>query len=130
MGDEKAKREQLLNEIKGLVQAEGCPNLVQWYAGFASKLTNSVHVVLEFMDLGSLEDLKGRLRGAGVPPRELACVTRQIMEGLNFLHTRNLLHRDLKPGNILHNSEGYVKLTDFGISKSVNTTATPMAATF
>merc|ERR1711963_1233102 len=72
--DEKAKREQLLNEIKGLIQAEGCPHLVQWYAGFASKLTNSVHVVLEFMDMGSLEDLKGHLRGGGVPTRELACM--------------------------------------------------------
>lgn len=117
--DDKAKREQLLNEIKGLIQAEGCPYLVQWYAGFVSKKTSAVHVALEFMDLGSLADLKKRTRPAGVPPTHLACVTQQIMKGLEHLHHRRLLHRDIKPENILHNRMGQVKLTDFGISKSL-----------
>lgn len=127
--DDKGKREQLLNEIRGLVQAEGCPHLVQWYAGFVSKRTNAVHVALEFMDLGSLADLKKRLQGHGVPPVHLSCITSQIMKGLDHLHNRKLLHRDIKPENILHNRLGQVKLTDFGIAKDLDTTLA-MAGTF
>merc|ERR1711972_1245053 len=95
--DSDDKRDQLLSEIKGLVQAEGCASLVQWYAGFASKMSASVHVVLEFMDLGSLADMKARLNGKGVPASKLSCAAQQIMEGINFLHKKRLLHRDVKP---------------------------------
>lgn len=127
--DNKAKREQIMNEIKGLISAEGCPNLVQWYAGFMSKSTCTVHVALEYMDGGSLADLKRRLQGKGVPPEALSCLAKQVIEGLHYLHSRKLLHRDVKPENILHNTAGEVKLTDFGISKDLNSTVA-MAATF
>eukprot|EP00913_Durusdinium_trenchii_P018646 g17521.t1 len=109
--DDKAKREQLLNEIRGLVAAEGCVNLVHWYAGFLSKRTSVVHVALEYMDLGSLAELKKRLGGYGVPPE------------------KKMLHRDIKPENILHNRQGEVKLTDFGIAKDLDKTIA-MAGTF
>merc|ERR1739848_253418 len=55
--DSKEQRKDLLNEIKALSSASGCPNLVQLYGGY--KWSNSVvHVVLEFMDRGSLADLR------------------------------------------------------------------------
>jgi len=130
--DDKAKREQLLNEIRGLVQAEGCPHLVQWYAGFVSKKTSAVHVALEFMDLGSLRDLTRRAKNKSdgrVPSQYLSCAVMQIMQGLLHLHSRKLLHRDIKPENILHNTLGEVKLTDFGIAKDLDTTLA-MAGTF
>lgn len=127
--DDKLKREQLLNEIRGLISAQGCVNLVQWYAGFMSRRTNVVHVALEFMDLGSLADLKKRLGGEGVPAVYLSSVAQQTMNGLCFLHGRKLLHRDIKPENILHNRVGEVKLTDFGIAKDLDKTLA-MAGTF
>jgi serine/threonine protein kinase len=127
--DDKPKREQLLNDIKGLILAEGCPNLVQWYAGFVSKKNGAVNVVLEFMDLGSLADLKRRCGSGGVETRMLASVTQQIMLGLAHLHNKKVLHRDIKPENILHNRAGEVKLTDFGIAKDLDATLA-MAGTF
>jgi len=127
--DNKEKREQMLSEIKGLVLAAGCPYLVQWYAGFVAKDTGLVHVVVELMDRGSLADLRMRLGGKGVPPEHLASVAAQIARGLEHLHSRRLLHRDVKPENILHNSLGQVKLTDFGISKDLSSSA-GAAATF
>jgi len=127
--DDKGKRHQMVNEIKGLVESQGCPYLVQWYAGFVSKTSNVVHIALEFMDLGSLFDLKTRLKGEGVPPVHLSCMVQQIINGLAHLHTRHLLHRDIKPHNILHNSRGEVKLTDFGIARDLDATEA-VAATF
>lgn len=127
--DNKEKREQMLHEIRGLIQAAGCPYLVQWYAGFVAKDTGLVHVVVELMDGGSLADLRKRLKGEGVPPQQLACMAAQIVRGLHHLQTRRLLHRDVKPENVLHNTAGQVKLTDFGISKDLNSTV-GVAATF
>mmetsp|Transcript_53047 Transcript_53047/g.99694 ORF Transcript_53047/g.99694 Transcript_53047/m.99694 type:complete len:477 (-) Transcript_53047:49-1479(-) len=127
--DDRAKRDQLLNEIRGLVQAEGCPNLVQWYAGFLSTMTGNVHVALELMDRGSLADLNKKVRGCGVPVMHIPCITSQIMIGLAHLHSRRFLHRDIKPENVLHNSMGEVKLTDFGLARDLNSTLA-MACTF
>ncbi|CAE7026210.1 MKK2 [Symbiodinium natans] len=126
--DNKEKREQMLQEIKGLVLAAGCPYLVQWYAGFVGKDTGLVHVVVELMDRGSLADLRRRLAGP-VPPDHVACIAAQVLRGLEHLHSRRLLHRDIKPENVLHNSLGQVKLTDFGISKDLTSTA-GVAASF
>jgi len=127
--DDKAKRDSLLREVTGLTASQGCQNLVQWYAGFVNKKTHAVHVVLEFMDLGSLADLKRRMGGAGVPPHMLSCIGVQVMSGLAHLHQHHILHRDIKPENILHNSEGVVKLSDFGIVKDLDATLA-MAGTF
>lgn len=127
--DRKEKREQMLHEITGLIQAAGCPYLVQWYAGFVARDTGIVHVVVELMDRGSLADMRRRLLGEGAPADRMACIAAQLIRGLQHLQKRCLLHRDVKPENILHNLAGRVKLTDFGISKDVNANV-GMAATF
>lgn len=123
VGSDDAKRDQMLKEITGLAQSAGCPYLVQWYAGFADPSTGNVHVAIEFMDLGSLADLKKQMNGEGVPAKQAACIAAQILRGLHALQLRLLLHRDIKPENLLHNLTGRVKLTDFGISKSLGISA-------
>lgn len=63
-----------------------------------------------------------------MPEPHVACIAAQVLAGLAFLHSHDVLHRDVKPGNVLHNERGDVKLTDFGISKEL--TATLLADTF
>jgi serine/threonine protein kinase len=47
-------------------------------------------------------------------------VLSHIADGLDYIHSRNLIHRDIKPDNILIYRDGFVKLSDFGLSKQVN----------
>lgn len=123
--DDKTKKDQLLTEVRMLVTAEWCPNLVTWYGGFVTR--SIVNVVLELMDLGSLKQLTDRWKKVagdkvGIPVPHLQRITASAIGGLDFLHSRHIVHRDIKPENILHNSQGEVKLTDFGISRSLDAT--------
>merc|ERR1719323_91517 len=107
-------------EVRGLICAEGSPHLITWYGGFVSNKTGAVHLVLEWMDRGSLSDLKKLLGGRPVPMAILSCIAAQMMAGLLHLHnTQKVVHRDIKPENVLLSSKGEVKLTDFGISREL-----------
>merc|ERR1712217_675299 len=111
--------EQLLKEVQNLSLADECPQLIKLHAGFVGQDNEFVHVVIEFMDLGSLADLRRRAAPDVPPADHVACIAAQMTFGLHYLQQKQVLHRDVKPENILHNLAGQVKLTDFGISKSV-----------
>ena len=81
---------------------------------------NSFHLMMEHMDGGSLLDAMRRwcpLYGAySMQPAVLAKVAHDVLSALDFLHSQlQVVHRDVKPGNILLNSEGEAKLADLGI---------------
>jgi WD40 repeat protein/predicted Ser/Thr protein kinase len=60
-----------------------------------------------------------------VPLNEIAKYLQQIAEGLDEAHTHGLIHRDIKPGNILLDSRGQVMLADFGLAAAVGSTNNP-----
>ena len=74
---------------------------------------NELHIFMEYMPGGSLGHLVRRL---GTPLKESAAIKyiRQTLEGLRYLHAKELLHRDIKGDNILLGADGNVKLGDFG----------------
>ncbi|WP_442810017.1 serine/threonine-protein kinase [Streptomyces sp. W16] len=71
-------------------------------------------IVMELIDGPSLDDVLGE-RGP-VDPREAAGIGAKVMEALAAAHAAGVLHRDVKPGNILLERSGRVVLTDFGIA--------------
>ena len=77
-----------------------------------------IHVFMEFAVGGSLTSLVRKFRGLTEPL--IGYYTTQILEGLNYLHSQHVVHRDIKGENILIDGAGLVKLADFGCSKSLS----------
>lgn len=104
------------NELKIMKQLHH-PNIVQ-YEDY-HEYEQWIYIVMEYVPYG---ELSKELRDRG-PMSEgmVQTITRQILHALDYLHKRNITHRDIKPDNILIASRDpfIVKLSDFGLSKSV-----------
>lgn len=88
-------------------------NIVQ-YLGFEA-LSDTQNLFLEYVPGGSVGrclQMYGRFEVAVI-----RSLTRQVLEGLSYLHSRGILHRDLKADNLLLDLDGTCKISDFGISK-------------
>jgi len=76
-----------------------------------------LHLFMEFMAGGSLS---AHIKKRGVlPESESGWYTNQMLQGIKFLHSQNVIHRDIKGSNVLLDGEGNVKLADFGLSKMI-----------
>ncbi|KAJ1310419.1 hypothetical protein OPQ81_007153 [Rhizoctonia solani] len=104
----------LEREIELLKQLQH-ENIVQYLD--SSIDTHHLNIFLEYVPGGSVATL---LRNYGAFEETLARNwVRQILQGLNYLHEREIIHRDIKGGNILVDNKGGIKISDFGISKKV-----------
>jgi eukaryotic-like serine/threonine-protein kinase len=96
------------------------PNVVATYDVGAE----GEHVFL-VMELVSGPDLAQLMRSSGLPSAELvADIASQGARALDAAHAAGIIHRDVKPGNLLLAPDGTLKITDFGIAKGVDTEAT------
>jgi len=86
------------------------------------------YVVLEWMAGGALDGFAQRTRAKGLhtPLPWIGYYTSAIAAGLRAVHARQIVHRDIKPDNVLVNAEGVAKITDFGIAKDVSEGAVPL----
>ncbi|XP_054833346.1 serine/threonine-protein kinase 10 [Eublepharis macularius] len=72
-------------------------------------------IMIEFCPGGAVDAIMLELdRGLTEPQIQVIC--RQMLEGLNYLHSKKIIHRDLKAGNVLLTQDGDIKLADFGVS--------------
>jgi len=69
------------------------------------------------MELIEGTDLRARVQKESIPAAEAVEIARQAAEGLAFAHARGVVHRDIKPGNIMLNGGGQVKIMDFGLAR-------------
>lgn len=76
---------------------------------------------MEYCGGGSVSDIM-RLRKKTLTEEEISTILKDTLEGLVYLHARRKIHRDIKAGNILLNSEGHAKLADFGVAGQLTDT--------
>ena len=88
---------------------------------------NTAYYSMEYLDGGSLGDLIDRKHGLGAD--ECLRYVRQIGEALSYMHANNMLHLDLKPGNVMLHGNGDAVLIDFGLSKQFDDDGNPLSST-
>src|SRR6476646_2831125 len=90
------------------------PNIVSIYD--RGNAEDTYYIAMEFLDGRTLKEL---IVGRGAAPINVAIeYARQILSALRFAHRHGIVHRDIKPHNVLVDGEGRVKVTDFGIARA------------
>nr|XP_033801072.1 mitogen-activated protein kinase kinase kinase 2 isoform X4 [Geotrypetes seraphini] len=93
--------------------------IVQYYGCLKDSQERTLSIFMEYMPGGSIKD---QLKAYGALTENVTRkYTRQILEGVHYLHSNMIVHRDIKGANILRDSAGNVKLGDFGASKRLQT---------
>ncbi len=92
------------------------PNIVQVFDSGQDERTGQYFIVMEYIEGSSCAEI---LRDDGwLEVDEALAIIEQACEGLHYAHRHGVVHRDVKPGNLLRSREGEVKLADFGIAKA------------
>jgi serine/threonine protein kinase len=92
------------------------PNIVQVFDFGSDRHSDRNFIVMEYVDGHSCAEI---LRDRGpLVPRDAVDILAQACRGLDYAHRNGVVHRDVKPGNLLRNTDGVVKLADFGIAKA------------
>ncbi len=102
------------NEAETAAQLEH-PNIIR--IRFVARSGNYVYFATDLCP----DSLAARLaRGGPLPEAEIVRIARDVARGLGFAHARGVIHRDLKPDNILIRADGSAVLSDFGIARAVS----------
>ena len=83
-------------------------------------------IVMEYVDGRLLKDV---IRDGAVEPAEAARIVSQVLTALEYSHRAGVVHRDIKPGNIMITSGGQVKVMDFGIARAISDSSATIAET-
>lgn len=105
-------RKQILRELH-IMHDCNSPYIISFYGAFLSD--PNICICMEYMDKGSLDGIYKRI--GAIDLDVVGKVALAVLEGLTYLYdVHRIIHRDIKPSNILFNSQGQIKICDFGVS--------------
>ncbi|KAK7467799.1 hypothetical protein BaRGS_00036987 [Batillaria attramentaria] len=110
--------QEIIKEISIMQQCDS-KYIVKYYGSYFKN--TDLWIVMEYCGAGSVSDIM-RLRNKTLNEREIATILYYTLKGLEYLHSRRKIHRDIKAGNILLNNEGHAKLADFGVAGQLTDT--------
>ncbi|CAK1544348.1 unnamed protein product [Leptosia nina] len=110
--------QEIIKEISIMQQCDS-PYVVKYYGSYFKN--TDLWIVMEYCGAGSVSDIM-RLRKKTLSEDEIATILCDTLKGLEYLHRRRKIHRDIKAGNILLNMEGHAKLADFGVAGQLTDT--------
>jgi serine/threonine protein kinase len=105
-------RERFLREAK-IVANISHPNIVSVYD--VGEHEGQYYLAMEYHSGG---DLKSKIHG-GIDPKECLYIVKDVCKALDYAHSKNIVHRDIKPDNVLFRFDGSAVLADFGIAKAL-----------
>ena len=112
--DYKSQVDALQNEYRLVTRLGNNPRIIQFFAIIPDERNYQIMIVMELMEGGSLED---KLQNhQPLPDNSVLKYLTQILEGVSFVHRREIYHSDIKPANILFTAEDNLKISDFGIA--------------
>lgn len=91
------------------------PNIVKVSQVVVGSNLDKIFMVMEYMD-HELKDLISNSKYY-FSESEIKCLMKQLLDGIDYIHQKNIMHRDLKTSNILYNNKGYLKVCDFGLGR-------------
>uniref|UniRef100_H2ZZT2 non-specific serine/threonine protein kinase n=1 Tax=Latimeria chalumnae TaxID=7897 RepID=H2ZZT2_LATCH len=110
--------QEIIKEISIMQQCDS-PHVVKYYGSYFKN--RDLWIVMEYCGAGSVSDII-RLRNKTLTEEEIATIVKSTLKGLEYLHFMRKIHRDIKAGNILLNTEGQAKLADFGVAGQLTDT--------
>ncbi|AEE75633.1 putative protein kinase STE-STE20-YSK family [Arabidopsis thaliana] len=109
--------EDIQKEISVLSQCR-CPYITEYYGSYLHQ--TKLWIIMEYMAGGSVADLLQS--NNPLDETSIACITRDLLHAVEYLHNEGKIHRDIKAANILLSENGDVKVADFGVSAQLTRT--------